>query len=176
MRGLLAGKDLRLGTITVARNAFPPLTMRVSPAALITRDGAPSTLSALEIGSQTVFPDVVLVSTAVAAGGGLVAGKIKATSRDHYWYGRLTGIDPTSLSIAVTRADGQRRVFRVTERTNIQLFGAGHADWSNLKLGGVLEVVWIPGDNDDKAAVLDAHSIVLNKTYEGILHRAPGSH
>jgi hypothetical protein len=176
MRGLLAGKDLRLGTITVARNAFPPLTMRVSPAASITRDGAPSSLSALEMGTQTVFPDVVLVSSSVAADGSLVAGKIKATSRDHYWYGRLTAIDPTSLTIAVTRANGQRRLFQVNDRTNIQLSGAGRAGWSNLQLGGVLEVVWIPGDNDNNATVLDAHSIVLNKTYEGILKRAPGSH
>jgi hypothetical protein len=176
MRGLLVGKDLRTGTITVARVAFPPLTMKVSPAAVITRDGVPSSLSALEIGSQTVFPDVILVGTSVAADGSAVAGKIKATSRDHFWYGRLTAIDPTSLTIAVTRADGQRRVFHVNERTNIQRFGAGHAEWENLQLGGVLEVVWIPGDNDDNAAVLEAHSIVLNKTFEGILRRAPVAH
>jgi hypothetical protein len=150
--------------------------MRVSPATLITRDGAPSSLSALEIGSQTVFPDVILISTDLAADGSVIASKIKATSRDHYWYGRLTGIDPANLTIAVTRADGQRRVFQVNDRTNIQAFGAGNVGWQNLKLGGVLEVVWIPGDNDDNATVLDAHSIVLNKTFEGILRRAPVAH
>jgi len=150
--------------------------MRVSPATLITRDGAPSSLSALEIGSQTVFPDVILISTDLAADGSVIASKIKATSRDHYWYGRLTAINPANLTIAVTRADGQRRLFQVDDRTNIQAFGAGHAGWANLQLGGVLEVVWIPGDNDDNATVLDAHSIVLNKTYEGILRRAPVAH
>jgi hypothetical protein len=150
--------------------------MRVSPAAKISRDGVPSSLSGLEVGTQTVFPDVILVSTDVAGDGTLIAAKIKATSRDHYWYGRLAAIDPTSLTIAVTRADGQRRVFHVNDRTNIQNFGGGHAGWGNLQLGGVLEVVWIPGDNDNTTPVLEAHAIVLNKAFEGILRRTAAVH
>jgi hypothetical protein len=162
---------VRAGTITLARNAFPPVTMKVSPAAVITRDGVPSSLTALEIGSQTVFPDVILVGAAPAADGSLVANKIKATSRDHYWYGRLSAMDPSSLTIAVTRSDGQRRTFHLNDRTNLQNFGGGNAGWNNLQFGGVLEVTWIPGDNDSSATVLEAHTVVLNKTFVGILHR-----
>ena len=71
----------------------------------------------------------------------------------------------------MTRADGQRRAFHLNDRTNLVLFGKGNAEWNALKVGGVVEVVWIPGDSDTGATVLEAHMVVLNKPYEGILQR-----
>ena len=130
----------------------------------------------LEIGSSTVIPDFVLVNTVGGAGGTLVVSRIKATSRDHYWYGHLTSIDPSTLTIGVTRADGQRRSFHLNDRTNVLEFGRGNVAWSALHVGGIVEVVWIPGNSDDSASVREAHSVVLDKPYEGILRRAPLGH
>jgi hypothetical protein len=171
MRGLLIGLNSHIGTITVARNAYPPLTMQVGDGATITRDGVPVPLSALEIGSSTVIPDSLLVSMAGAADGSLVATKIKATSRDHYWYGHLTSIDPSTVTLVVTRADGQRRAFHLNDRTNVLEYGAGNVAWSAIRVGGTVEIVWIPGNSDTSASILEAHFVVLDKPYEGILRR-----
>jgi hypothetical protein len=171
MRGLLIGLNSHLGTITVARNAYPPLTMQVGNGATITRDGVAVPLSALEIGSSTVIPDSLLVSVGGAADGSPVATKIKATSRDHYWYGRLTSIDPSSLTIVVTRADGQRRAFHLNDRTNVLKYGGGNVPWNSIHVGGTVEVVWIPGDSDTSSSILEAHFVVLDKPYEGIPRR-----
>jgi len=176
MRGLLVGLDLHHPSITLARNAYPPLTLPLSSGAAITRDGAPAQLGDLEIGSSTVIPDFVLVNTVGGAGGTLVVSRIKATSRDHYWYGHLTSIDPSTLTIGVTRADGQRRSFHLNDRTNVLEFGRGNVAWSALHVGGIVEVVWIPGNSDDSTSVREAHSVVLDKPYEGILRRAPLGH
>jgi hypothetical protein len=173
MRGLLIGLDSRLGTITVARNAYPPLTMLVGSGATITRDGVAAHLSDLEIGSSTVIPDALLVSIGGTANGSLVAAKIKATSRDHYWYGHLTSIDPSSATIVVTRADGQRRTFHLNDRTNVLEYGGGNVAWSAMHVGGTAEAVWIPGDSDTSASILEAHFVVLDKPYAGIARRAP---
>src|SRR6266511_2400040 len=51
MRGLLIAVDAS-GKITLARNAYPPLPMKVAAGAVITRDGAPARLSDLETGSR----------------------------------------------------------------------------------------------------------------------------
>ncbi len=176
MRGLLVGLDLHHPSITLARNAYPPLTLPLSSGAAITRDGAPAQLGDLEIGSRMVIPDFVLVSTVGGAGGTLVVSRIKATSRDHYWYGHLTSIDPSTLTIVVTRANGQRRSFHLNDRTNVLKFGGGNVAWSSLHVGGIVEVVWIPGNSDDSTSVREAHSVVLDKPYEGILRRAPLGH
>jgi hypothetical protein len=173
LRGLLMGRDVRAGTITIGRNGYPPVTLRVGNSAVITRDGEPAPFSELETGGRTAVPDAVIVSAAGAADGTLVAAKIKATSRDHFWYGRLTGLDPSSDTITVTRADGQRRAFHLYDRTNLIQYGAGNAEWNALRMGVAVEVVWIPGDNDDNAPVLEAHMVVLNKPYEGVKQRPP---
>src|SRR5207247_10940421 len=140
------------------------MNVLMKPDAVVTRERIKGSRSNRKIDSKTMFPDVILVSTGGGSNGRMNTKKTKATSHDHYWYGRLTAIDPTSLSIAVTRADGQRRLFHVTDHTNIQISGGTHAGWANLQLGGVLEVDWIPGDNDTSATVLEAHSIALTKS------------
>jgi hypothetical protein len=169
MRGLLVGVNLA-GSITVARNAFPPVTMRVAPNAVITRDGAPARLTDLETGSRTSIPDAVLVSGGSAAGGTSLITKIKATSRDHYWYGRLIAIDPNTDTIVVLRADGQRHTFHLSSRSSVQQYGGKNVPWNVMRVGMQVEVVWIPGQSDDDA-ILEAHNVVLNKPYEGITRR-----
>jgi hypothetical protein len=170
MRGLLVGLNPS-GSITIARNAFPPVTMRVATSAVITRDGAPARLSELETGSRTAIPDAVLVSGTSAADGSALITKIKASSRDHYWYGRLTAIDPNADTVLVLRADGQRRTFHLNSRSTVQQFGGANVPWNAMRVGMQVEVIWIPGQSDDGSAVLEAHKVVLNKPYEGVTRR-----
>jgi hypothetical protein len=173
MRGLLAAVN-PAGSVTLARTGYPPVVIRVPASAVITRDGAPAGLNKLEGRSQTTFPDLVLVSAAPAADGTLVAAKIKATSRAHFWYGRIAGIDAGNSLITVVRADGQRRSFHLNSRTTVSQFGGTNVAWSAMKVGGVVEVVWVPGDSEPGAAILEAQKVILNKPYEGIrLQAAP---
>jgi hypothetical protein len=176
LRGLLVGLDLHAGTITLARTGFPPATMHISTGASITRDGVPVHLGDLETGSSTAISDHILVATAGTTAGGPLVTRIKATSRDHFWYGHMTSIDPSSATVVVTRADGQRRAFQLNDRTNVLQFGAGNVAWSALHVGGMVEVDWIPGDSENRAPVLQAHSIVLNKPYEGIQRQPATRH
>jgi hypothetical protein len=168
MRGLLIGVDVRAGSITVARHGYPPLPMKVAAGAAITRDGAPAKLSDLETGSQTSVPDALLVSAVPTADGGMLASKIRASSRNHYWYGRLTVIDPSTTTIRVLRADGQQRTFHLHFRTTITQFGAKNVQWSAMKTGSMVEVIWIPADSDAGAAIYEADRIILNKPYAGL--------
>jgi hypothetical protein len=168
MRGLLIGIDARGGNIMVARHGYPPLSMKLAPGAAITRDGAPAQLSELETGSQLAVPDALLLSAVPTADGGMLVSKIKATSRDHYWYGRLVAIDPSTETIRVVRADGQQRAFHLHSRTTVNQFGAKNVPWSAMRTGSMVEVVWIPGDSDDNAAILEADRVILNKPYAGL--------
>jgi hypothetical protein len=142
--------------------------MKVTPTTTITRDDDPARLTDLEVGSQTVVPDVVLVSVAANADGSVTALRIKATSRDHFWYGALSSINPSTSTIVVTRADGQRRSFHLNDRTNVIQYGAGNALWKAMRIGMMVDVGWIPGDNDAGAAILEAHTVILGKPYAGI--------
>jgi hypothetical protein len=170
MRGLLIGVDPRGGTITVARTGYPPLTMNVANGAEIIRDGVPARLTDLGSGDQSSVPDAVLVNGGMSAGKA-TATKIKATSRDHFWYGRLTGIDPANATIVVTRADGQRRAFHLNSRSTIAQFGRNNVPWQAMQVGMPAEVVWIPGENDSDVTLFEAHRVVLNKPYEGLSPR-----
>jgi hypothetical protein len=167
--------DKAAGTITVGRNGYPPLTVHVGSGAEVSRDGDPAALGVLGTGSITAVPDAVLVSATAASNGKLVASRVKAVSRDHFWYGRITGLNPSAATISVTRADGQRRTFLLHERTNVIQYGAGNVEWKAIKMGGMVEVIWIPGDSDTNAPVLAAHMVVLNKPYEGIKLRPPAA-
>jgi hypothetical protein len=149
--------------------------MKVGPTASITRDGDPARLSDLEAGSQTVVPDVVLVTAVANADGSATATKIKATSRDHFWYGSLSAINASASTISVTRADGQRRTFHLNDRTNVIQYGAGNALWKAMRVGMMVDVGWIPGDNDAGAAIIEAHTVILNKPYAGIAKKPPVS-
>jgi hypothetical protein len=172
----LIGLDARGGKITVGRNAYPPLTLKVDPAAVITRDGDPARLSNLEAGSQTVVPDVVLVSVQANADGSGTATRISATSRDHFWYGTLSSIDTSTSTIVVTRSDGQRRSFHLNDRTNVIKYGAANVAWNTMHVGMLVDVGWIPGENDANATILEAHTVILNKPYAGIAQKPPVSH
>jgi hypothetical protein len=173
---MLIGLDLATGTITLARNAYPPTTLHVSAGVSVTRDGVLVRLADLETGSSTAIPDYILVGTAGSSGGTPLVTRIKATSRDHYWYGHLTSIDTTTATLVVTRLDGQRRAFELNDRTNVQQYGAGNVAWSALHAGSLVEVDWIPGDSPSNAQVFQAHSVVLNKPYVGIQNPAGSGH
>jgi hypothetical protein len=167
MRGLLIGVNVQAGSITVARHGYPPLPMKVAAGAAITRDGEPARLADLETGSQTAVPDALLLSAIPMADGSMLISKIKATSRDHYWHGRLVAIDPSTTTITVVRADGQRRTFHLHFRTTVAQFGGKNVPWNTMRIGSTVEVIWIPGDSDGGAAILEADRVMLNKPYAG---------